>query len=259
MSVRIMSAVWERQDITPTQKLVLLAFADWANDEGLCWPSIERVCVKSSLTRRTVQVAIRDLSEMGLLVQEKSTGRSCKYWITLGAQEMHPCSSSAPEAQEKRPRGAGNAPNTLYTHQLTTKGIIGMPDWLPIDAWEGWLAMRKKLKKPPTDRAMQMAIKKLEDLAQQGNDPAAVLDQSTLSGWTDLYPIKKDTKKDGKRNRNSQSDDGLSSTARAALSVFGDDGEGHEYIPSQQVRISQPTNGLLSSDGSKWDDGGSPF
>lgn len=133
MSVRIMSAVWERQDITPTQKLVLLAFADWANDEGLCWPSIERVCVKSSLTRRTVQVAIRDLSEMGLLVQEKSTGRSCKYWITLGAQEMHPCSSSAPEAQEKRPRGAGDAPNTSYTHQLTVKEDMSSDDDLTVD------------------------------------------------------------------------------------------------------------------------------
>lgn len=127
------------------------------------------------------------------------------------------------------------------THQLNTKVIIGLPDWLPIDAWDGWLAMRKTLKKPATERAKQMAIKKLQDLAAEGNDPAAVLDQSTMAGWTDLYPIKKDIKRNGKRNNATQSSDGLSSTARAALSVFGDDGEDYQSHASDEGRVSQST------------------
>jgi hypothetical protein len=259
MSIRIMTNVWDRTDITSTQKLVLLALADWANDEGLCWPSIDRVCVKSSLTRRTVQIAIKDLSEMGLLTQEKSTGRSCKYWIKVEAQEMHPCSSSAPEVQEKRPRGAADAPNTSYTHQVTTKDNKALPDWVPLDAWNGWIEMRKQIKKPPSGRAITMAIKKLEALAEQGHDPAKVLDQSTMSSWTDLYPVKKETNSNGKRAYNAQPNDGLSSTARAALSVFGSDGENYEPNASQQNGVQKPTDSLSGFDRSEWYDRGSSF
>lgn len=254
-----MTNVWDRTDITSTQKLVLLALADWANDEGLCWPSIDRVCVKSSLTRRTVQIAIKDLSEMGLLTQEKSTGRSCKYWIKVGAQEMHPCSSSAPEVQEKRPRGASDAPNTSYTHQSNTKDVMELPDWLPKDAWDGWVSMRKQIKKPASERAMKMAIKKLEELSRQGHDPGQVLDQSTMSSWSDLYPIKQEVKSNGKRAYNAQPNDGLSSTARAALSVFGGDGEDYEPNSSQQGGVQKPTDSLSGFDRSEWYDRGGPF
>lgn len=219
MSIKLMTAVWERQDLSPTQKLVMLALADWANDEGLCWPSIEKLCNKSSLSRRTVQVAIRGLCDMGVLIQEQVSGRGCKYWVRVGVQQMHPCSSGAPEAREMHPRGAADAPNTSKTHQLTTKDIIGPPDWMPIDAWDGWLEMRKARKKPLTERAMARAINKLDAMRQAGQDIAEVLDRSTLNGWTDVYEIKE--QKNGKRV-NAQSPDGLSSTARAALSVFGD-------------------------------------
>lgn len=219
MSIKLMTAVWERQDLSPTQKLVMLALADWANDEGLCWPSIEKLCNKSSLSRRTVQVAIRGLCDMGVLIQEQVSGRGCKYWVQIGVQQMHPCSNRTPEAQELHPRGAADAPNTSKTHQLTTKDIIGPPDWMPIDAWDGWLEMRKARKKPLTERAMARAINKLDAMRQAGQDIAEVLDRSTINGWTDVYEIKE--QKNGKRV-NAQSADGLSSTARAALSVFGE-------------------------------------
>lgn len=45
MSIAIMSAVWNTYDGTPARKLVLLALADHANDEGVCWPSLGRIAV----------------------------------------------------------------------------------------------------------------------------------------------------------------------------------------------------------------------
>lgn len=120
MSIRIMGAVWERQDITSTQKLVLLALADWANDEGHCWPSIDRLCKKSCLKRRSVQNAIRDLENMGIIRREEITGKGCKYWIDAPVQEMHPRIKCTPPVQEMRPTRALNAPNTLDIHQDTS-------------------------------------------------------------------------------------------------------------------------------------------
>lgn len=63
-----------------------------------------------------------------------------------------------------------------------------LPDWIPAEAWAGYVEMRKAIKKPlKTDRAINLAINTLERLRADGNDPGAVLDQSTLHGWQGLF------------------------------------------------------------------------
>ncbi len=64
-----------------------------------------------------------------------------------------------------------------------------MPDWLPMEAWQGYIDMRRKIRKPMTDRAIQLAINTLDKMRQQGQDVAAVLDQSTLNSWQGLFPV----------------------------------------------------------------------
>lgn len=41
-----------------------------------------------------------------------------------------------------------------------------------------------------TDRAMQLRIDDLKKFRDAGHDVGAILDQSTASSWTDLYPPK---------------------------------------------------------------------
>jgi len=67
-----------------------------------------------------------------------------------------------------------------------------LPDWIPLDAWEGWIQMRKEtLRKPlKTERAFKLAINTLEKLRSEGNDPGAVLDQSTLKGYQGLFAVR---------------------------------------------------------------------
>ena len=67
-----------------------------------------------------------------------------------------------------------------------------LPDWMPTEAWSGFLAMRTKIRKPPTDRARELLIAKLDAMRQGGHDIAAELDQSTVNGWQDLFPLKAD-------------------------------------------------------------------
>ncbi len=40
MSILMMSKVWALENLEPAEKLVLLAVADFANDDGIAWPSI---------------------------------------------------------------------------------------------------------------------------------------------------------------------------------------------------------------------------
>lgn len=65
-----------------------------------------------------------------------------------------------------------------------------IPDWVPIEPWNGFVAMRAKIKKPLSDRAVAQAINKLTELRRCGHDPGDVLDQSTFHCWQGLFEIK---------------------------------------------------------------------
>lgn len=65
-----------------------------------------------------------------------------------------------------------------------------LPDWVPKDAWACFVEMRKKQRQPFTDRAVELAVGKLEQLKNAGQDPVLVLEQSVLNGWKDLFPVK---------------------------------------------------------------------
>ena len=186
-----MTAVWDRQDLSSTQKLVFLSLADWANDEGLCWPSIDRLAIKTSLAGRSVQRIIRDLESMGFIKRDEVLGKGNRYWIHIPLTQCHPCPSVTPPLTESHPTPDTVSPNTSYTHQLTTKCIIeGYPVWLPIDSWKGWVEMRNQRKRPLTDRAKDRAYKKLEALHLAGHDINELLDRSTINGWLDIYEPK---------------------------------------------------------------------
>jgi hypothetical protein len=65
-----------------------------------------------------------------------------------------------------------------------------MPEWLPLEQWDEYLAMRKGIKKPLTEYGKKLAIRQLEKLKAVGHDPAAVLDQSIMMSYQGLFPVK---------------------------------------------------------------------
>ena len=60
-------------------------------------------------------------------------------------------------------------------------------------AFEGWIEMRKKIKKSPTARAIELARNKLEKLAPNNKElQVQIINQSILNSWQDLFPLKSD-------------------------------------------------------------------
>jgi hypothetical protein len=70
-----------------------------------------------------------------------------------------------------------------------------LPEWMPLPQWNAFLDYRKQSKKRMTPYAQSLAIEVLADLRSQGHDPASVLKQSILNGWTGLFPFRKDSPK----------------------------------------------------------------
>jgi hypothetical protein len=69
-------------------------------------------------------------------------------------------------------------------------GLIPLPDWMPRDAWESFLEMRKSIKAAPTEKAIQLLVEKLGRLKNEGNDPRGVLEESISNNWKGLFPLK---------------------------------------------------------------------
>ena len=70
-------------------------------------------------------------------------------------------------------------------------GVLAGDDKALLDALTAFAAMRKQIKAPMTDRAKSMMAKRLTELSG-GNHAAmiAILDQSTVHCWKDVYALK---------------------------------------------------------------------
>ena len=99
-------------------------------------------------------------------------------------------------------------------HKPPKGRTVELPDWLPVEAWNGWIDMRKQRKKPLTDRAASRAINKLEAMRDAGQDITEVLDRSTMNGWTDLYEIKEKANGTNRTNK-----DGVSAALDEMLGI----------------------------------------
>jgi uncharacterized protein YdaU (DUF1376 family) len=76
--------------------------------------------------------------------------------------------------------------------KATAPRSFQLPDWVPRDAWLGWEEMRRKIRKPLTDAARQVNLRKLAKLRDRGEDPAAVLEQSTGNAYAGLFEVRPD-------------------------------------------------------------------
>jgi hypothetical protein len=81
-----MDRVWKNSIQAGGKLLLLLAIADFANDDGMAYPGIDTLAQKTRQSRRTVQRQISELEELGELAVEPGTGRSNTntYWVLAG-------------------------------------------------------------------------------------------------------------------------------------------------------------------------------
>ena len=70
---------------------------------------------------------------------------------------------------------------------------LKLPEWVPLDSWQGYLEMRKTIKRPLSSHGQRLAIATLDKLNRDGHSPQAVLDQSTLHSWQGLFAPKEES------------------------------------------------------------------
>lgn len=89
------------------------------------------------------------------------------------------------------PRARPQSPDTSNQNKEAELPLdFALPEWIPTEAWDGYVAMRKKQRKPMTDRARDLKVAELQRFRDEGYDIGAILDKSTANSWTDIYPPK---------------------------------------------------------------------
>jgi uncharacterized protein YdaU (DUF1376 family) len=121
------------------------------------------------------------------------------------------------------------------------------PDFIPNLAWDDFLEMRKKQRKPATEKAKALLARSLEKLMIQGHDPATVLEQSTVNGWTDVYPIKEKENGNGRIPRKSNHET-FYDAASAVAARIASRGNGEAGGPEQATILLLPTGPDKTSD-----------
>ncbi|MDP2432769.1 MAG: helix-turn-helix domain-containing protein, partial [Pseudomonadota bacterium] len=68
MSIRMMTHVWDGYPGGGSELLALLALADWGDDAGRCWPSMQAIAEKTRLSRSQAQRVVHGLIDAGFVV-----------------------------------------------------------------------------------------------------------------------------------------------------------------------------------------------
>lgn len=65
-----------------------------------------------------------------------------------------------------------------------------IPDWMPVEAWSAYLAMRDRKRASPTPHAVSLIIAQLDEFRRSGHDPTAILNYSTMNNYTGIFEPK---------------------------------------------------------------------
>ena len=103
-----MSAIFESRSLGPTERLIMLALADHADDEGRCYPAMDRLCQRTGLSERAVQTNVRKLVALGYVTIVPGGGRGHANLYFISANPASDAPNSPVNPALRAPIGAKN-------------------------------------------------------------------------------------------------------------------------------------------------------
>lgn len=131
MSINVQNWVWQNSETNGNDRLVLLAIADEADDDGSsAYPSMERLALKCRVNRATVMRTIRRLEEAGEIIvdrpEEYGRGRYNVYLVVMGRDGLSvadcqplPKSRDTPKQRRERARNSAEGRAQVQPDPLT--------------------------------------------------------------------------------------------------------------------------------------------
>lgn len=89
MSIKISTRTWEHSKQSAGDLLLLLAISDHCDDDGVCWPGIERLAFKTRISYRQAERNIKKLESRGelFIFYQSGRGNTNLYFVTVGLNQ----------------------------------------------------------------------------------------------------------------------------------------------------------------------------
>ncbi len=211
-------AIWKCS--TPEQKVILITILMMANHEAkewewqgkkfICQPgqfitSLSSIAKKAGpgISIKQVRTAIEKFKKYGFLAN-KSTNKNrlitVVNWELYQSQDGEWASKRASRGQAEGKQRATNKndKNDKNDKNKIIRNFTQNPKL--ITAINDFMEMRTKVRKPLTDRALELLLKKLSTMADTDEQKIALLEQSIEKSWLSVYPLEDGDKKPKKRN-----------------------------------------------------------
>lgn len=170
MSVRTMAKVWESSQHAGSDLLMLLAIADFSDDEGNAYPAVSTLAGKCRMKVRNCQYLLRNLEKSGELsiLQNAGPHGSNLYRVNLsslgvqhsaGVQSLAGVQHSAPGGAKDCAKGVqriASKPSVNHQEPSITRGAANKASRLPADFqvpadWIEWAMHRRSWSKEDTE------------------------------------------------------------------------------------------------------------
>lgn len=107
-------------------------------------------------------------------------------------QNQNQISPNGDNARKRADDGKAKSGGTLAPLGIGVVTVGDLVFQIDPESWAAFVAHRIKIKKPMTDYAKRLMLKKLERLSADGFRPVDVINQSIIKGWQDCFPVKED-------------------------------------------------------------------
>lgn len=185
--------------------------------DGYFYSTIENIEENTTLTEYKQRKALNNLKNQGI-VSIKIKGIPAKRFIKinegqvlylLGNNDLKNSSASSlkiKELETKIPKGNKNNINKNENKNNDNKKerkttydeiLSGITDTELKSLYLDYIKMRKLIKAPMTDRALQMLIKKVNEYEPNNiENQKQLLETAIMNNWKSVYPLKKEVKSD---------------------------------------------------------------
>lgn len=196
------------QELKSGPKFVLVALADWADDEGSCFPGIPTIARKTGSSQTGVRDNLARLKDAGLIREERRSrpggrGRtSNRYWLQMsGRVDVSPETVQEPEsggiiADDQEPDSGRSRAGFRADQEPDSGGEIepsvNTPQGEPLDtpptpsAFDlGWQSWPRKVGKKSAQSSWPRAVK------AHGSEDDLILDVERFGAAYSRYPAHK--------------------------------------------------------------------
>lgn len=231
--VWIPKKVWLDTRLNALDKVILTEIDSLDNGEKGCYASNEHLAEFCQCSKTKVSTAIRKLIDCGYIYVQNFDGRKRELKSRLSnfeRQNIKNCNAEYHNLKESNTdiNTDNNTNNTLSKKERKSKSKSydeQIAEYTQNEdlqnALKAFLQMRSFIKKPMTEYALKLMLKKLDEIGNTDDAKIAILNQSITNNWQGIFPLKNEYTKQEKQPEKKYDQNGYGSEEELMAMFYG--------------------------------------